>query len=85
MRVPSIKKVTAYFSKAKEITCLKLGINVSIAYVTKFQYNEEEKSYTVLGGVVTVWNEKDGFAPIVKTKCESGECKDCKKCNENKN
>ena len=61
-----------------------MGINVSIAYVSKFQYHEDKKAYTVFGGVVMVWNEKDGYSPIVKTKCETGQCKDCKKCNENK-
>lgn len=84
MNIPTLEEVQEYFKNAKEITCLMMGINVSIAYVTKFQYHEDKKSYTVIGGVVTVWNDKSGFATITKTKCASGNCKDCKKCKEAK-
>lgn len=83
MNIPTLEEVQEHFKNAKEITCLMMGINVSIAYVTKFQYHEDKKSYTVIGGVVTVWNEKNGFATITKTKC-GGDCKDCQKCKEAK-
>lgn len=85
MNTPTVEEVQEHFKNAKEITCLQMGINVSIAYVSKYQYNEKNKSYTVLGGVVMVWNEQSGFAPIVKTKCNPEDCKNCKKCNEAKN
>lgn len=84
MNTPAPEEVSEHFKNAKEIKCLQLGINISIAYVTRFQYHEEENSYKVNGGIVTVWNEKDGYAPIIKNKCVPGECKNCEKCKESK-
>ena len=84
MNTPTPEEVAEHFKNAKEITCLQMGINISIAYVSRFQYNEEKNAYTVVGGVVMVWNEKDGYATIVKTKCVPGECKNCEKCKEAK-
>jgi hypothetical protein len=84
MNTPTPEEVAAHFQNAKEITCLQMGIAINIVYVTKFQYHEDKKAYTVMGGVIVVWNEEEGYAQIVKTKCVPGECKDCKKCNEKK-
>ena len=84
MNTPTPEEVAEHFKNAKEITCLQMGINISIAYVTRFQYHEDKKAYTVIGGVVMVWNENNGYAQIVKTKCVPGECKNCEKCKEAK-
>lgn len=85
MNTPTIDEVKEHFKNAKEITCLLMGINVSIAYVNNFQYDEDKKAYTVIGGVVMVWHHERGYAEITKTKeCVPGKCKNCEKCNENK-
>ena len=84
MNIPTLEEVEKHFKNAKEITCLLMGINVSIAYVTKYQYHEDKRLYTILGGVVMVWNENNGYAPIVKTKCAPCACKSCEKCKEAK-
>ena len=85
MNTPTLEEVQEHFKNAKEINCLQMGINISIAYVTRFQYHEDKKAYTVLNGVVMVWHHERGYAEIVKTKCNPENCKDCKKCNESKN
>jgi len=84
MSTPTLEEVQEYFKNAKEITCLQMGINIHISYVTRFAYNEEKKAYTVPSGVVMVWNEKDGYAPIIKKKCNPENCKNCEKCKESK-
>lgn len=79
MTTPTIDEVEEHFKEAKEITCLQLGINVSIAYVSKYQYNESNNTYTVIGGVIMVWHPEKGYAKITKKKgCNSIGCNNCK-------
>lgn len=69
---PSIEQIKSHFNNAKQIKCLRMKGVVDVTYVTDFEYNEKDNSYTS-SGVVTFW--KDGvYAEIVK-------CKKCKNCN----
>ena len=85
MTIPTPEEVQDYFKNAKDITCLQMGINIDISFLTRFEYSEEKKAYTVPNGVVMVWHHERGYAPIVKFKCVPGKCKNCEKCNEAKN
>jgi len=61
----TIEEITANFSKAKEIRCLKLGTPVGVCHAGPPTYNEQDNSWH--SGPVVFW--KDGvFATITKTK-----------------
>ena len=74
--IPTPEEVKEYFSKAKEIRCLRLDIILNIEYCNNFNYDDKTNSYTTLGGVVVVWKEGN-FAEITKKRCEK-KCPTCK-------
>lgn len=79
---PTLEEIKTYFSKAKEIRCLRLGIPVGVCQVKKYAYNEENNSWEAAG--VVFW-QKGVFAQITKSKCSSAPCEGCLKKRKLKN
>ena len=72
---PTLQEIQEYFSKAKEIRCLRLNSAVNVANVKNYTYNEADKSWNGPAGVVCFWLNGT-YAEITKKRCEK-----CKNCN----
>lgn len=80
MKKPTEKQVKKYFCSAREVFCIKNQTEIGINGIKHFEWNEDEKSWTSIGGAVTFWSEGVGYAQITRKE----KCADCPGCDKKK-
>lgn len=81
MTKPTPAKVKKHFKLTKEVRCLKNNIIIDVNGISEFQFNEQDNSYSSIGGAVVFW--KDGVFATIVTARKCNNCTNCS-CKDNK-